>query len=390
MRILYVIGSLELGGAEQHLLRVTRELARRGWKPEVFALTTGGTLSSAFAEAGVPIHGTTLPSWVAKLLRNERAIAWASLLVSMATLWLLYWRKRPHATHFFLPSAYIVGGLASMLGPPMYRLMSRRSLNHYQAKHRLFTKVEHWLHPRMDVASGNSRAVMMQLREEGFSASKLRLIYNGLDTSTFRACKGRAEVRAELDVGDYALMFVMVANLIPYKGHADLINAFALIQEQLPAQWVCICVGRDDGIQKQLTLQADSAKIRNNIRFIGSRKDVPNILQAADIGVLCSHQEGFSNAVIESMAAGLPLVVTDVGGNSEAVSDNETGYVVASQRPDELGQALLNLALDESRRASFGKAGKARVDELFSLSSCVDNYIEMYQSLRQPKFSTRK
>lgn len=390
MRILYVIGSLELGGAEQHLLRVTRELAKRGWKAEVFALTTGGTLSSAFAEAGVPVHGAALPSWVVKLLGNERAIAWAGLLLTMVTLWLLYWRKRPDATHFFLPSAYIIGGVASLLGPPMYRLMSRRSLNHYQAKHRLFMKVEYWLHPRMDVALGNSKAVMAQLREEGFPTSKLRLIYNGLDTSAFRAGKSRAEVRAELNVGDDALMFVMVANLIPYKGHADLINAFELIKEKLPADWVCVCVGRDDGIQKQLVLHADSKQMRKNIRFLGSREDVPDILLAADIGVLCSHEEGFSNAVIECMAAGLPLVVTDVGGNSEAVSDKVTGYVVPPQRPDELGQALLHLALDKSRRISFGKAGKERVNDLFSLSSCVDNYVNIYQSLGQPEFSTRQ
>ncbi len=389
MKILYVIGSLELGGAEQHLLRVTRELVRRGWKPEVFALSTGGTLSAAFRDAGVPIHGATLPTWAGKLLITERARAWAGLLLSMLMLWLLYWRKRPQATHFFLPAAYIVGGLTSLVGPKMHRLMSRRSLNHYQTKHRLSTKIELWLHRKMDIASGNSKAVVAQLLEEGFPDDKLRLIYNGLDFSSFQGQRNRGEVRAELKVGENAVMFVMVANLIPYKGHADLINAFCLIKERLPSGWVCVCIGRDDGIQQQLMEHARSANISTNLRFTGSRKDVADFLSAADIGILCSHQEGFSNAVIEGMAAGLPMVVTDVGGNSEAVIDRVTGYVVAPHDPKGLGDALLNLALDESMRNEFGMRGKIRVEHSFSLESCVDGYMEMYRSLISSDLQSR-
>jgi glycosyltransferase involved in cell wall biosynthesis len=390
MRILYVIGSLELGGAEQHLLRVTRELARRGWKPEVFVFTKGGTLSNAFLEAGVPIHGATLPPWASKLLKAERAASWVALLLSMMKLWLYYWRKRPQATHFFLPAAYIVGGLTSLLVPGMCRLMSRRSLNYYQAEHRLFTKIELWLHGKIDLACGNSKAVVAQLRAEGIPANKLRLIYNGLDFCSFRACRNRTEVRAEMNVGGRALMFVMIANLIPYKGHVDLIKAFELIRDHLPSEWICICVGRDSGIQDQLVTQVNSAGLRRNLRFVGSRNDVDDIMLAADIGILCSHEEGFSNAIIECMAAGLPMVVTDVGGNSEAVSDKSTGYVVPPHNPNELGQALLNLALNESLRTTFGTRGKARVKQMFSLASCVDSYMEMYRSLEQSTPLIRK
>ncbi len=307
----------------------------------------------------------------------------------MLMLWLLYWRKRPQATHFFLPAAYIVGGLTSLVGPKMHRLMSRRSLNHYQTKHRLSTKIELWLHRKMDIASGNSKAVVAQLLEEGFPDDKLRLIYNGLDFSSFQGQRNRGEVRAELKVGENAVMFVMVANLIPYKGHADLINAFCLIKERLPSGWVCVCIGRDDGIQQQLMEHARSANISTNLRFTGSRKDVADFLSAADIGILCSHQEGFSNAVIEGMAAGLPMVVTDVGGNSEAVIDRVTGYVVAPHDPKGLGDALLNLALDESMRNEFGMRGKIRVEHSFSLESCVDGYMEMYRSLISSDLQSR-
>jgi glycosyltransferase involved in cell wall biosynthesis len=386
MKILYVIGSLEVGGAEQHLLRISGALAARGWEPTVFVLNPGGPLTSAFQAAGVPVIGVSLPVGFIRLIRHPRVIAWSALLLQVLMLVWTHWRLRPQVAHFFLPTAYIVGGVASLLSPPLLRVMSRRSLNHYQAKHRLFTKVELWLHQKMDLVSGNSKAVIAQLREEGLPDSKLRLIYNGLDVHSFHAHRGRSEVREELGVGEKALMFVMVANLIPYKGHADLINAFGTVREQLPEDWVCICLGRDDGIRQQLVNQAKSLRIESNLRFVGSRKDVAEILGAADIGILCSHQEGFSNAVIECMAAGLAMVVTDVGGNSEAVSDNSTGFVVPPQKPSELGQALLMLALDTARRSTFGMLGKARVERMFSLSSCVDSYIDMYRSVSQFKY----
>lgn len=383
MRILYVIGSLELGGAEQHLLRVTRELVKRGWKPEVFVLATGGALTEAFSNAGVPVYGALLPVWAKRILRTERAAAWGGLLLSMVSLLTLYWRRRPNITHFFLPAAYIMGGLTSLAAPSVLRVMSRRSLNNYQAKHKIFTRIELMLHRKMDAVSGNSQAVIRQLREEGVSTSKLHLIYNGLELAPCQGGRSCAEVRAGLGVQNGALMFAMVANLIPYKGHSDLVKALELIRDQLPSGWVCVFIGRDDGILADLMQQADLAKIKANLLFTGSRTDVSEILMAADIGILCSHQEGFSNAVIEGMAASLPMVVTDVGGNSEAVIDGSTGYVVPPHSPEELGQALLALAHDESRRIMFGAKGRARCEKMFSLGACVDEYIEMYQSFNQ-------
>ena len=378
MRILYVIGSLELGGAEQHLLRVARELAKRGWRPEVFALTTGGALSSTFVEAGVPIYGATLPSWIVKLLRTDRAVSWARFFLSMAMLWLLYWRKRPDATHFFLPSAYIVGGIASIFGPPMRRLMSRRSLNHYQLKNRLFTKVEFLLHRRMDVACGNSKAVMVQLREEGFPASKLRLVYNGIELLPQFPTGHRDETRAALGVPADALVMSIVANLIPYKGHADLVDALALVAADLPQGWCLLCIGRDDGIGNSLRQRAAEAGIADNILWLGSRRDVPEILAASDIGLLVSHQEGFSNAVLECMAAELPMVVTDVGGNAEAVVDGCTGYVVPAHDPQAMAVAIRRVVFDPERRL-MGQRGRDRIQQLFTLDACVDAYERMYE-----------
>ncbi|MCD5971707.1 glycosyltransferase [Pseudomonas quasicaspiana] len=378
MKLLYVIGSMEVGGAEQHLLRVSTALRERGFHPEVFAITTGGPLTNAFIEGGVPVHGVKLPGWIDRILSNERAIAWAGLLYSTVALLWLYWRKRPQVVHFFLPSAYIVGGVASIFGPKMLRIMSRRSLNLYQAKHRLFRRVEHWLHPHMDLVCGNSRPVLNDLLAEGVKHEKIRLIYNGVNLEHFAHLRGSLAMRAELSISDDALVFVIVANLIPYKGHSDLIEAFGKIQQHLPYGWVCLCVGRDDGIEASLRNLAATLGIEDHIQFLGSRADVPELLNAADIGVLCSHEEGFSNAVLEGMAARLPMVVTDVGGNAEAVLHGTTGIVVAPHAPAQLADALLAVAYSPDR-AQMGAAGRERLEAMFSMDACLQAYTDLYR-----------
>lgn len=378
MRILYVIGSMELGGAERHLLSVCAGLRERGYKPVVFAIVPGGPLTDAFEQAAVPVYGVRLPTWALRLIRNPRVRAWIGIILSAAALWFHMWRLRPAVVHFFLPMAYLMGGIVSLFGPPTRRIMSRRSLNLYQVNHPTFAKLERLLHRRMDQICGNSQAVIADLRQEGVDESKLRLIYNGVNLLSYNSSCDRTALRLEIGTQPHALVFVIVANLIPYKGHADLIAAFERISGQLPLQWECWCVGRDDGIGSSLRTAAKVRGLESNIRFLGSRRDVPNLLSAADIGVLCSHEEGFSNAILEGMAAGLPMVVSNVGGNAEAVVDGITGWVVPPKNIDALAHALRAVALNPNR-ASMGRLGRERVRRTFSIDACLDGYEKIYR-----------
>src|SRR5690606_8001287 len=120
-------------------------------------------------------------------------------------------------------------------------------------------------HPHMDLICGNSAAVIQDLRSEGVPQGRLRLIYNGIDTTRFKAERSCMAVRAELGIECRAIMMVMVENLIPYKGHADLIQGLAEVRESLPPGWVCVCVGRDDGIGSALAEQAHVAGIGDHL-----------------------------------------------------------------------------------------------------------------------------
>lgn len=133
--------------------------------------------------------------------------------------------------HCFLPEAYLVGGVAVWLSGCRPRLMSRRSLNDYQAKRPLATRIERWLHRRMDLVLGTSNVVARQLAEEGMPVERIGLIYNGVGIPA--VSKSRAQMRKELRIPQES-GFILVANLIPYRSHADLIEAMALAAPRLP------------------------------------------------------------------------------------------------------------------------------------------------------------
>jgi glycosyltransferase involved in cell wall biosynthesis len=259
------------------------------------------------------------------------------------------------------------------------KIMSRRSLSGYQQNWPMVARVERLLHGRMDAVTGNSGAVVGQLRAEGIPEAKLRLIYNGIDIDA--RPPSRVAARQQLDIDPDAFVGVIVANLIPYKGHHDLINGLATVRHQLPYPWCMLVAGRDHGLQHELEALAHHHGIAANIQFLGERSDVSRLLAAADIGLLTSHQEGFSNAILEAMAAELPVIVTEVGGNPEAVLHERTGLVVPAQNPGTIGKAVIRLARDPLLRTRLGGAARARVEQEFSLNHCVRAHSELYEAL---------
>lgn len=373
-RLTVVIGSLERGGTERHLLQVLPGLVRRGLSVEVFCLSHKGALARELVERGVAVIGRDHRS-------SQRAIRMLQLLFSTMHLSLRLLFRRPDLVHFFLPAAYILGAPIAFFTRCRIRVMSRRSQNNYQRSQPWIGKVERIWHRCMTAVIGNSQKVVSQLGEEGVSADKLHLIYNGVDLAAFAASPSRQAARASLDIAEDTLVLAIVANLIPYKGHQDLLQALALASADLPEDWVLLCAGRDDGIGPRLQDRARSLGLDNRIRWLGSVENIPALLPAADIGLLVSHEEGFSNAVIEYMAAGLPVVATDVGGNSEAVGNGETGLIVPARDPVHLAEAIRILAGDKDMRLRMGRAGCNRAQERYALDTCVEAYIRLYRQL---------
>lgn len=230
-----------------------------------------------------------------------------------------------------------------------------------------------------DAVLGNSTAILRDLRREGIAEAQLGLIYNGVALD--RTEESRAAVRQQEGISGDGILIVIVANLLPYKGHLDLVEALAIARNRLPEDWTLLCVGRDDGLQGEIEARAREGGIADRVRYAGERADVRPLLIASDIYISASHEEGFSNSVLEAMAANLPVVATRVGGTPDAVLDGVTGLLVPARDTVAMSDAIVKVSNDAQLRASMGSAGRRRVELNFDIEKCADSYDAIYRGL---------
>ncbi|MEM7542677.1 MAG: glycosyltransferase [Pseudomonadota bacterium] len=375
-KIVIVIGSLGLGGTERQLLMVLPELLRSGLPVRVHTMIGAGDLAPELEAAGVEVYA---PLKRVACLRRGRLGKALLLVVSAVALMRHLLDKRTLFVHCYLPQAYLMTGVCSMLVRFKHLVMSRRSLNHYQLNHSLLAKLEHRLHRDAVVGVANSKAIIEELREEGFPSSRLAIIPNGIAAD----CEGSGEVsRSSLGISAAAIVFINVANLIPYKGHIDLIEGFAKARSKARDRQLCLlCVGRDEGLLAELKTWSAKLGCAEDVIFVNQVSDVRDYLNIADVGVSASHQEGFSNAILEYMRAGLPVLATAVGGALEQVEEAVSGTLVPTRNPVRLGAAMLQLIESAELRQRWGDAGRQRVVTKYPLDSTVEKTAVLYLAL---------
>jgi glycosyltransferase involved in cell wall biosynthesis len=374
-RLLVATESLGVGGTESHLIRTLPRLAASGWSVVTFCLTERGERAEQVEAAGVEVAASP------RLARRKGSFLRYPAHVALATN-NLYWlmrRWRPQIAHFYLPGPYLIGAHVAIAARIPIKIMSRRSLSDYQRNWPLVARFERRLHAKMDALIGNSRAVVRQLIEEGIPEARVRLIYNGIEVSP--VLPDRNEARQALGLDNDTLVGVVIANLIHYKGHRELVRGLSHLEQELPSNWRILVAGCDHGIRAELEELAAARGISHRIQFLGEYSDIPRLLAAADFGLLTSREEGFSNVILEGMAAGLAMIVTDVGGNAEAVVHGETGFVVPPRNPKAIGDAILELARNPEQRKRFGAAACKRVEKEFSIDKCVKAHADLYEEM---------
>jgi glycosyltransferase involved in cell wall biosynthesis len=407
IKVLVLVPTLDIGGAEMDLVRNLPVLDRSRFAPVVCALLGRGTLSAQLSDAGVEVTAPKLEvppgrgcsDWVLRVVERSCRYLASLLPASLFTRFMAsvgeyiriaravarYMEEADvDVVHSILPSAYLIAVMANMLTKRRPLVMSRLSLNWYQQKLPLFGAIERCLlHRRVEVAIGNSQAVLKELRAEGIPDRRLNLIHNGIDAAKFAdGMFDPQRARDQLGVPHAVLVFSSVGNLFEYKGHADLFNALHLVKDRLPPNWLLLAAGRDvGGSLAELRRSADELGLSRHVRLLGERHDVPVILSAADIHVSASHYESFPNNILEAMCAGLPVVATAVGGVPEQVADGLTGILVPARNPKALSEALLALACDPDRRTAMGRAGRERVEFEFPIARSVGALEQTYARL---------
>lgn len=379
-KILYLLGSLRVGGTEQQVVETAIRLNRERFEAKLYCISGGGPLLSRVKRHSIDVrfgnvapfgssHARLFPlTWIKKLLR-------------------LYWylkRERPDIIHAYLFTPSMYAGIASRFtGKPVF-ISSRRCLGLFKDDlHAHYQSIENMLNRWTDKILVNSGAVKEAvLRREHVDERKIYIIHNGVDLNTFRPIEEQPEslcarMRHAFGIPEQSVIIGMVANLISYKGYHDFITAAADVLQQHPDTQI-LCIGEDRGLQQELEQLAQHLGIRNHVTFTGRVDSMAEVLPMLDIQVSASHQEGFSNAILEGMACGKPIIGTAVGGTPEAVEDNVTGLLVPPRAPQALAQAMRALRTHPERALQMGQNGRKRVERYFSFKKMIDKLENLY------------
>ena len=374
--ILFAIGSLTVGGAESQLVMLAEQLVQRGWKVEVYALDTSGSLRERLCSAGINIIDGGYRSD-----RGTKATKMIALVMCELSLCYRLLRARPGVVHGFLPLTNFMAALAARAAFIPLVITSKRALGKHQDRHPKLRWMDRMANALSHIITANSKAVSDDtVRRDGYPASRIVVIPNGLDFSRFENSETqREECRLQLGLDASDIAIVNVANLIPYKGHGELVKAFGMLALK-DSRLKLFLVGEDRGIWADLLDEAKKFGVAERIRLMGRRSDVPELLSAMDIGVMASHEEGSSNALLEKLAAGLPVVATNVGGNPEALDGMPGCELVQPMEPADLARGMTivieRLETSDKQRCERRRLVRGR----FSVDAMVDAYERLYLS----------
>lgn len=281
-----------------------------------------------------------------------------------------------HCHHY---SPYVYGLLASILKPSVRLVFTEHgklSDAGPSRKRRLVNPILSRWPARVCAVSADLR---QHMAAEGFPASRLSVVYNGIDPGQRPTAAQRHDARPALGIPAGAFVAGTVGRLDPVKNLRLLLEAHARLVARHPnARSVVVGDGPE---RAALEAAAAGLGITESVVFAGYRQDVRFLMSAFDVYVNCSTYEGVSLTILEAMASTLPVVATPVGGNPEVVVDGETGLLVPGCARS-LGDALAALAIDPRRRRLMGDAGRWRVKKHFSITRMVDQYASAYFGAR--------
>ena len=363
-RICLIIGQLGLGGTGKQVVLLAEGLRRGGADVSVVVLTTReGPREPALRAAGVPVVHLGL----------TRAKGWRAIPYVLAATFRLarYLRRtRPDVVHAFLYRSSVMGALAARYARIPVFIAGRRSLDDFKRGRPLARAAERIATRATDLSVANAQAVADRVHvTERVPLGKLAVIYSGLPDSAFIPARP-----ARLETTRPVLL--CVANLRRRKGHADLLTAASTLRERgMP----CTVALAGEGPERD-ALRRQAAELDIDVRLLGSRTDVDALLARADVVVSPSLSEGLSNAVMEAMAAGRPVVATAVGGTPELLADGR-GVLVPPGDPGALADALGAVLTDPEAARRLGDNAREWSDVHLHADTMVARHLMLYDEM---------
>ena len=369
--VLQLIDSFHQGGSERQAIQLTRLLVESGrFDVRLASLNPDGILRGQ-AEA---LDLGDIPSFPLTSFYDKNAIAQLRRLMDFlraAHIDILH-------THDFYTNVF--GMTAGCLARVPVRFASmRETAGMRTAAQQSAQRVAYSLAHKV---VANSQAVRRKLIDQGVKAAKIEVVYNGLETARLIQHKSRSECLESLGLSpeSKARFVTIVANMrLEIKDYPMFLRAAELVKRAVTdAEFLLAGEGE---LTEQLRALARELGIEGSTHFLGRCDNVGALLQVSDVCVLSSKAEGFSNAILEYMAAGRPVVATDVGGAGEAIIDGETGYLVESGDHVTMAERIISLLRTPEQARAFGEQGKRVVAEKFSCAAQLERTEQMYEAM---------
>jgi glycosyltransferase involved in cell wall biosynthesis len=393
--ILYLSHSAQLYGAEQSLLQLLKGLDRDRFSP-VVALPQEGPLKQYIADLSIPVEIVpSIRAWLTRRAGIMRLLHHIGLVPFLAwSVWTLAKLiRRYHIELVHTNSLVIIDGAlaARLLGIPHIwharEMLVRNSPFNFLLGPRAALSLISRLSDRI-IATTN---VVRRCFDQKTDTSKIVVVYNAVDLSAFDIPQTGNAVRHAFHIPMESLLVGEVASLFPIKGYEDLVAAAAQIRQAIP-QAMFIAVGDMPKARYERKIRdlIDSYDLQKSFILAGFQSDIASIFSALDLVVLPSRYETFGRVLVEAMAAGKPVIGTNVGGIPEIIEDGVTGLLVPPQSPDKLAEAVITILQNPSLARQMGEAGRQRVRERFSVEQHVARIQEIYEELRSSRKGFRQ
>jgi glycosyltransferase involved in cell wall biosynthesis len=366
LRVMFMVTSMPVGGAETLLVNLIERLDRRRFLPELCCLKEPGPLAEPL-ESQIPVFSwliagkydlRVLPR-LTNLLRRRQIDA----VVTVGAGDKMFW-GRLAAARAGVPA--IVSALHSTGWPDSIGRLNRRLTGLTDAF--------------VAVADEHARHL---IEVEHLPADRVRMIPNGVDVEVFSPLPVDETFLRELGLRPGDPIVSIVAALRPEKNHAMFLRAAVIVRRSVPtARFLIVGDGPERAELETLAAQLD---LTDAVYFLGCRGDVPKILSASDVFALTSHVEASPVSILEAMACGCPVVSTRVGSVAESVRDGETGYLVEPDDTDAMASRLVEILGDRELTRRLGRAGRQHVRATSSLEQMVAGYEAMFDELYASK-----
>ncbi len=361
VRIAFCITDLDPGGAERALVQLVTRLDSSRWQPAVFCLAGEGVLADELRAAGISVV------CLGARRRTDVAVVWRLARVLR--------QFQPHIVQTFLFHGNLAGRIASRLAG-VRRVVSGIRVAEQRSRIPLWLdRWTNWLvHTNVCVSQAVAEFSISQAR---LAPDRIVVIPNGVDVPKFANAIAADLSSFEIPPGSQVLL--TIGRLDQQKDLPTLLEAAAiLIPKHSHAHFLLVGEGPE---RRQIEDMIRDRGLVGRVHLAGWRADIPELLAAGYALVLSSRWEGMPNVVLEAMAAGLPVVATQVEGVAELVIHGHTGLVVPRQSPRELAEAIEKILADPTAANVLGTAGRERVRAEFSWEKMVQKYEQIYESL---------